>query len=70
MAHLMPGSTIPSLRVQFLQKCSTHAEVAEVLPTEKIRELIGATVERCAGLLDQSHIVWQLWLQWEQSLDR
>jgi hypothetical protein len=43
-------------------------DLAGVLTPDSVRGLMQATVDRCAGLLDESHKVWQLWLEWEKSL--
>lgn len=62
------GAAIPCRHIQFLQSCSDQVDIAEILTPEKVRGLMQATVDRCAGLLDESHKVWQLWLEWEKSL--
>lgn len=45
-----------------------EVEVEEFLTEETKRGMLQAVVQRGAGLLSTSHLLWQPWLEWEKTV--
>ena len=47
---------------------AVDTDVAEFLVADTTRSMLRRVVQRGQGLLSESHLLWQLWLDWEMSI--